>query len=50
MYEGQKVKYLKNGILKISEISAWSNHSTFTEIFLTNGDIICEDEVTDYPE
>lgn len=45
MYEGQEVEYLKNGIHKVSQITGWSNHPAFTEIFLANGDIICEEEI-----
>ena len=45
MYKGQEVFYSKDGILMFSLIDSWCIHENFTEVFLINGDVICESEI-----
>lgn len=43
---GMKLKYLKDGIEKTAKLEAWNHHQGFTELFLSNGDAIVDEEVT----
>jgi hypothetical protein len=47
---GQKVSYVKNEVLIVASITSWSNHSTFEEVYLDNGDIIVDEQIVDYIE
>jgi hypothetical protein len=42
---GMKVKYLKNGALKTSQIESYCSHDGFIELFLRNGDAIIDSEI-----
>lgn len=43
--KGLTVQYLKDNQPAESKIAGWSNHATFDEIYLENGDIIVDSQV-----